>query len=28
LSYEKGAIFDEDYKDPKVVLENGTITIK
>lgn len=28
LSYDKGAIFDEDYKDPKVVLENGTITIK
>lgn len=28
LSYDDGAIFDEDYKDPKVVLENGTITIK
>ena len=28
LSYDKGAIFDEDYKDPNVVLENGTITIK
>ena len=28
LSYDKGAIFDEDYNDPKVVLENGTITIK
>ena len=28
LSYDDGAIFDEDYKDPKVCLENGTITIK
>jgi len=28
LSYDKGAVFGEDYKDPKVVLENGTITIK
>lgn len=28
LSYDKDAIFDEDYDDPKVVLENGTITIK
>jgi len=28
LSYDNGAIFDEDYKDPKVCLENGSITIK
>lgn len=28
LSYDKGAIFDKAYKDPKVCLENGTITIK
>lgn len=28
LSYDDGAIFDERYKDPKVVLENGSITIK
>ena len=27
LSYDNGAIFDEDYKDPKVCLENGSITI-
>lgn len=28
LSYDNGAIFDEDYKDPKVCLENGSITIQ
>lgn len=28
LSYDNGAIFDEDYKYPKVCLENGSITIK
>ena len=28
LSYDNGAMFDEDYKDPKVCLENGSITIK
>ena len=28
LSYDKGAIFDENYKEPKIYLENGTITIK
>lgn len=27
ISYENGDIFDKNYKDPKVVLENGTITI-
>lgn len=27
VSYENGDIFDKNYKDPKVVLENGTITI-
>ena len=28
LSCDKGAIFDEDYNTPDVILENGTITIK
>ena len=28
LSYDSGTIFDENYKDPKVCLENGSITIK
>ncbi len=28
LSYDSGAIFDENYKDPKICLENGSITIK
>jgi hypothetical protein len=28
LSYDNGAIFDEDYKAPEVCLENGSITIK
>jgi hypothetical protein len=28
LSYDNGAIFDEDYEYPKVCLENGSITIK
>lgn len=28
LSYDAGAIFDEKYKDAKVVLENGTIRVK
>ena len=28
LSYDTGAIFDEEYKDPKVCLENGSITIQ
>lgn len=27
LSYDQGAIFDEDYKDPKVCVENGFIYI-
>lgn len=27
LSCDKGAVFDEKYKDVKVVLENGTITV-
>lgn len=27
VSYENGDIFDKNYKDPKAVLENGTITI-
>lgn len=28
LSYDEGDIFDEDYQDPRVVLENGIITIQ
>jgi hypothetical protein len=28
LSYDAGAIFDEKYKDAKVVLEDGTIRVK
>ena len=28
LSYDTGAIFDEDYNDPMVCLENGSITIQ
>ena len=27
LSYDNGDIFDEDYKEPRVYLENGSITI-
>ena len=28
LSYDKGGIFDENYNEPEIVLENGTITIQ
>ncbi|MBR7132316.1 MAG: InlB B-repeat-containing protein [Clostridia bacterium] len=28
LSYDKGAVFDEAYKTPKVYLENGSVTVK
>lgn len=28
LSYDSGAVFDENYKDPKVCLESGSVTIK
>ena len=28
LSYDTGAIFNENYKDPKISLENGSVTIQ